>query len=235
MKNDIKNINYNLTKAQELRQKEKQYKLLLIQLKKDIKYILYRVLKNKNSYDILNNKENIITQIYREIRTLTDEKETIKYNNNLKNINVKYTIYRYDEIDDIIIYDNIEEMFFKIYKQVKAEEKELLDQRNNKYIKIIYNKLEYYYFYLRKDKNNYKNIIYSINNLKYEIIDEIEKENDIKIEIDLFNKAFKLLKDNYKDDIDFITNNNINKNKLNIFWKIYFILFGIEKANKYLK
>lgn len=233
MKNDIKNINYNLTKAQELRQKEKQYKLLLIQLKKDIKYILYRVLKNKNSYNILINKEDIITQIYKEIRKLTDEKETIKYNNNLKNINVKYTIYRYDEIDDIIIYDNIEEMFFRIYKQIKAEEKELLNQRNNNYIKIIYDKLEYYYFYLKKGKNNYKNIIYSINNLKYEIIKDIEKENDIKIEIDLFNKAFKILKNNYKDDDNFIPNNN--KIKLNIFWKIYFILLVIEKSNKYFK
>jgi hypothetical protein len=68
MKQDIKDISYNISKSEELKLKKEKEKQLLNDFKQDIRYTLLALIqeyyeRNGKLYDIINNKDEICRRL----------------------------------------------------------------------------------------------------------------------------------------------------------------------------
>lgn len=230
-------IVYNLTKAQELRQKKENDKRLEQELKNDVKRLLnyyldyYYNIKNKSILEIYQEKNNICREVLSDIEKI-EEKLTIDERlENLSNGVKKEKDFKYkDKFDSYNLTEFIKENYIKEYNKFKKEIETIklndiliIKEKIRNDNEIIYNRM--------RNKGIPKNIIFSSlqneENVKLYYKDFKDKEQEIIKQA--YKEACKELVKEHKNDIE-ITQKR--KSNISLGWKMYGILSILEKITR---
>lgn len=234
MKQDIKDISYNISKSEELKLKKEKEKKLLNDFKQDIRYTLLTLIqeyyeRNDKLYDIINNKDEIcrraedyIADIKESVEVVTVEKDTYTTKKVLKS--------KYKDYSDFMIADEIEKQFlsqYKYFKQLKTEENKLAEETA---VEITYKDLCEYYDYLQKQGYTKTPILKVLEKNKQVIIDDLKDTNkDLDFTDTIYKKALAKVKEHYFDEPP--KTENV---KMPLGWKLFFGLKVLESLKKHL-
>ena len=234
MKQDIKDISYNISKSEELKLKKEKEKKLLNDFKQDIRYTLLTLIqeyyeRNNKLYDIINNKyeicrraEDYIVDIKESVEVGTVEKDAYTTKKVLKP--------KYKDYSDFMIADEIEKQFlsqYKYFKQLKTEENKLAEETA---VEITYKDLCEYYDYLQKQGYTKTPILKVLEKNKQVIIDDLKDTNkDLDFTDAIYKKALAKVKEHYFDEPP--KTENV---KMPLGWKLFFGLKVLESLKKHL-
>ena len=235
MKQDIKEISYNLSQAERIKAEKEQEKKLLSELKQDIKYTLLGFIEQyyqdkEDFFDILENEGIIREKTEQRINEITElvKKQVVKDDRYIikKELLPKYRNYDADYISNLI-----EDSFIAEYKRFKQRKSEYKKVAEIKAVELIYKDLCDYYDYLQKQGYHKKAIMYVLDKDRADIIEELQQENkNIDFTDKQFKKALKEVNDKFTDDLT----PQKPKARLPFGWKVFFTLKIFDKLKKHL-
>jgi serine/threonine protein kinase len=236
MKQDIKDISYNISKSEELKLKKEKEKQLLNDFKQDIRYTLLALIqeyyeRNGKLYDIINNKDEICRRVESYIADIKESVEIeIIDKNSFSTKKQKVLKSKYRDYSEFMIYDEIEKQFlsqYKYFKQLTTEENKLAEETA---IDITYKDLCEYYDYLHKQGYTKTPILKVLEKNKQVIIRDLKDTNKgLDFTDTIYKKALAKVKEHYFDEPP--KTENV---KMPLGWKLFFGLKVLESLKKHL-
>lgn len=233
----IKEINNNLTEAQQLRAEKEKARQLEAEYQRQLKKILIDKMivfidggdLSATKLNIINNKYEIIEKAANEIYNMTEKKEVLNRTNENK-ITDTIIINKYNK-NYIDITDDLSELFYKILSDLLKDEteKQKAEKETNKH--LLYNYLDSLIKTGGIDKVSKNYILLQYEKMKKAVSSDLKMTYNQDF-ITLYNKTLKTLYNNYRTESEAEqAQQEAKNNRLSIWWKLAAITSLLDKKH----